>query len=78
MSMVVVEAPCPAFGVNVYFVVPAVAVLTVAGFQVPAILFVEVVGRVGAALFWHNGPICVNVGVAALVICIAIVAVVAH
>jgi hypothetical protein len=48
ISIVVIEAPCPAFGVKVYFVVPTVAVLTVAGFQVPVKLFVDVAGSVGA------------------------------
>jgi hypothetical protein len=57
MSIVVVEAPCPAFGVNVYFVVPAVPVLIVAGFQVPVKLFVDVAGSVGAGALRHNGPI---------------------
>ena len=50
----------------------------VAGLHVPVILLVEVVGSAGAVAFWHKGPICVNVGVAALVIWIAIVAVLAH
>ena len=50
----------------------------VAGFHVPVKLLVEVVGSAGAVAFWHKGPICVKVGVAADVICIAIVAVVAH
>jgi hypothetical protein len=39
---------------------------------------VEVAGKPGAVLFWHNGPICVNAGVAALVTCMAIVALVAQ
>jgi hypothetical protein len=55
--MVVVEAPCPAFGVNVYVVVPTVAVLIVVGVQVPVILLFEVAGNTGGVLFWHNGPI---------------------
>jgi hypothetical protein len=59
-------------------VVPTVAVLMVAGLHVPVKLLVDVVGSVGAVLFWHNGAIAVNVGVAAVVIWIAIVAVVAH
>jgi hypothetical protein len=78
MSIVVVEAPWPAFGVNVYFIVPTVAVLIVAGFHVPEKLLVDVSGRDGAVALRHKGPICVKVGVAALVICTVIVAVVAH
>jgi hypothetical protein len=60
---VAVVAHWPADGVNVYVVVPAVAVLIVAGLHVPVIPFVEVVGSVGAVEFWHSGPIAVNVGV---------------
>ena len=48
---VAVVAHRPAVGVNVYVVVPAVAVLIVAGDQVPVIPFVDVSGKVGAALF---------------------------
>ena len=77
-SMVVVVAPCPAVGVKVYVVVPTVAVLIVAALQVPVILLVDVVGRAGAVLFWHNGPMAAKVGVLAALITIAIVAVVAH
>lgn len=51
-----------AAGVNVYVVVPGVAVLIVAGLQVPLIPLVDVAGNTGAAAFWHNGPICVNTG----------------
>ena len=47
---------------KVYVLVPTVAVLIVAGLQVPAIPFVDVAGRVGAVLFRHSGPIAVNVG----------------
>lgn len=50
-------------GVNVYVVVPTVDVLIVAGLQVPANPLSDVVGSVGAVLFWHSGPIGVNVGV---------------
>ena len=41
-------------------------------------LLLEVAGSTGAILFWHNGPICVKVGVIWFVITISIVAVVAH
>ena len=49
---VVVVAHCPAAGVNVYTVVPAVEVLT-AAFQVPVIagVLVELVGNTGATPF---------------------------
>jgi hypothetical protein len=57
---------------------PGVVALIVAGFHVPVKLFVDVTGKPGAVLFWHKGPICVKVGVAAFVICMAIVAVVAQ
>jgi hypothetical protein len=43
---VVVVAHCPAVGVNVYKVV---AVLLIAGDHVPAMLFVDVVGKAGTA-----------------------------
>lgn len=45
--IVVVLAHCPAFGVNVETFVPVVEVLNVAGFQVPAIPFVELDCNVG-------------------------------
>jgi hypothetical protein len=47
---VVVNAHCPAEGVNVYVVVPITAVET-AGDQVPVIPSFEVVGSTGAAVF---------------------------
>ena len=52
-------------GVKVYVVVPATAVLMVAGLHVPVTPFVDVVGKVGAVLFWHNDPMALNVGAAA-------------
>jgi hypothetical protein len=51
MLNVAVVAHCPADGVNVYVVVPAVVVLIVDGLHVPVIPFVEVVGSVGAVEF---------------------------
>ena len=42
---VIVPAHCPAAGVNVY--VPDAVLLTVAGFQVPAMPLVEVAGNIG-------------------------------
>ena len=38
-------------------------VLIVAGLHVPVIPLLDVAGNTGAVLFWHSGPICVNVGV---------------
>ena len=58
--------------------VPTVAVLIVAGDQVPVIPFVDVANKAGAALFRHSDPIAVNVGVTCPVITISIVDVVAH
>ena len=43
-------AHCPGFGVNVYSVVPASAVLTVDGLQVPVIPSSDVEGSAGAIL----------------------------
>ncbi len=59
-------------------VVPTVAVLIVAGLQVPVILLVDVVGSAGAVAFWHNGPICANAGVTLVLMVISIVAVAPH
>jgi hypothetical protein len=67
MLKVVVMAHCPAFGVNVYILVPEDVVLIVAGFQVPVIPFAEVPGRDGAVEFWHSGPTGLNVGVVVVV-----------
>ena len=60
--------------------VPTVAVLIVAGDHVPVIAgeFVELAGNTGAILFWHSGPIAVNVGVIWPVTIISIVVVAAH
>jgi hypothetical protein len=78
MLSVAVVAHCPAPGVKVYVVVPAVAVLMVAGLHVPVIPLVDVVGNAGALEFWHSGPIAVNVGVICGLIVMLSVAVVAH
>ena len=56
-------AHSPAFGVNVYVVVPIAEVLIVAGFQVPLIPLVETDGNCGAVEFWHKGAIGVNTGI---------------
>jgi hypothetical protein len=57
--MVVVEAHCPAVGVNVYVVV---AVLFIAGVQTPVMLLFDVVGSVNEPPA-QIAAICVNVGV---------------
>ena len=44
--IVVVVAHCPAVGVKVYVVVPALAVLIADGLHVPVMLFVDVVDKV--------------------------------
>src|SRR4030095_5866057 len=52
-SIVAVAAHWPAVGVKVYVVVPNVAVLIVAGLQVPVMPLVDVAGNAGAVLFWQ-------------------------
>ena len=76
MFKVVVVAHCPASGVNVY--VADVVLLTVAGLHVPAILFVDVDGSVGAAAPEQIGAIALNVGVMLGLTVMFKVAVVAH
>lgn len=68
-------AHCPAVGVNVYVVV---AVLFRAGVQVPAMLLAEVVGNAFNVAPAQMGPTCVKVGVVLLLICMVMVAEVAH
>ncbi len=60
--------------------VPAVNVEIVAGLHVPVIagVLVELVGKTGAGLLRHNGPIASNSGTVGLVISISRVAIVAH
>ena len=55
---------------------PVADVLITAGLHVPVTPLLDVVGKAGAALFWHSGPICVNVGVIFDVITTSIVFVV--
>jgi hypothetical protein len=64
--------------VNVYVAVPTAEVLITAGLHVPLIPLLETAGNAGAIAFWHNGPICVNVGVICALTVIDNVAVVAH
>lgn len=77
ISRVVDEAHCPAFGVNVYAVVPVFAVET-AGDHVPEIALFDVIGRTGAVEPWQMVPIGVNVGVIKELTVIVIAAVEAH
>ena len=60
---------------NVYVVV---AVLLIAGAQVPVMLFVEVVGNAGIEAPLQNGPTAANVGVTFGLMVMVSVAVVAH
>jgi len=55
-----------------------VVVLIDAGFQVPVNPLLDVAGSAGAVLFWHKGPIWVNVGVEVGLMVIVKVDVVAH
>lgn len=76
MVNVVVVAHCPAVGVKVYVVV---AVLFIAGDQVPVILLFEVVGKAAKVSPMQIGATAVNVGVAGVEFTfIVIVVVVAH
>ena len=59
---VVTAAHWPASGVNVYVVVPGVAVLMVDDHE-PLTPFVEVVGNTGAVAFWQILSIASKVGV---------------
>ena len=49
--IVAVVPHCPVAGVKVYVVVPAVAVLIVAGLHVPVMLLLDEVGKAGGVLF---------------------------
>jgi hypothetical protein len=64
--------------VKVYVVVPAVAVLIVAGLHVPLILLEDVVGSGGAVEFKHRGPSSVKVGVIGATITTSILVAIAH
>ncbi len=79
MVEVAVTAQTPAVGVNVYVVVPVVAVLA-AGNQVPVMTgtLVELVGKTGAVAFWQTLAIAANVGVTGVLTVISNVVVVAH
>jgi hypothetical protein len=51
ISIVTTDPHWPAFGVNVYVVVPIVDVFIAAGFHVPVIPLLDVVGSAGAVEF---------------------------
>jgi hypothetical protein len=78
ISIVVKSEHCPPSGVKVYVKIPAVAVLIVAGFQLPLIEFSEMPSSKGATEFSHNGPIWVKIGVMEEVISTSIVVITAH
>src|SRR4026209_646013 len=72
-------AHSPASGVNVYVVVPAAAVLMVAGFQVPLIPLLEAAASAGAVAPTQSAPIGSNVGVTgSLTVTSSVVVAVAH
>ena len=58
--------------------VPGVAVLIVAGAQVPSTPLGDVVLRVGGVLFWQSGPMGAKLGVTSAVIVILNVCGLAH
>jgi hypothetical protein len=62
----------------VYTVEPSLAVLIVAGDQVPVILFVDVVGKAAGVAPTQYGPACAKVGVTIAFTTTVIVVVVAH
>ena len=76
MFKVVVVAHCPASGVNVY--VADVVLSTVAGLHVPVILFVDIVGKVGAAAPEQIAAIASNAGIMVVLTVMLNVVVVAH
>jgi len=59
-------------------VVPTAEALITAGLHVPLMPLFDVPGNAGAALFWHKGPICVNVGVICDVMITSIVVLAPH
>lgn len=76
--IVVVVAQSPFVGVKVYTVLPADDVFMAAGFHVPAIPFVDVVGSTPGVDPIQYGPKAVNVGVTLLLIFIVEVVELAH
>jgi hypothetical protein len=78
IDIVVAVPHWPEVGVKLYVVVPATAVLIVAGFHVPVTPLLEVTGKAGAVLLIQSGPIAENAGVTWLVTSTAIVTVAPH
>ena len=74
ISIVAGDPHWPAAGVNVYVIVPAAAVLIVAGAHVPEIPLLEVSGRAGGVDPWQSGPIGSNTGAIDVVTVMSIVA----
>lgn len=77
-SIVAVVPHWPAAGVNVYLVLPMIAVLIVSGLHEPTKPSTEVFGNVGGFEFWHKRPIGSKLGTICDVISISIVAVEPH
>jgi hypothetical protein len=73
--IVCIVAHCPTVGVKVYVVV---AVLFIAGVQVPEIPLVELVGSGDIVPPEQNGPTCIKFGRMGWVIAILIVCIVAQ
>lgn len=78
MDSVVGLAHWPEAGIKVYSIVPAFVVFIAAGDQLPVMELIDIPGKVGAVLFWHNGPIGVSVGVVGKFTVTTIVAMLAH
>lgn len=77
MSIVTAAAQRPGAGVNVYVVLPAVAVLRVLSHE-PEMPFFETDGNVGAGVPLHNGPMASKTGMSFASMEISIVAFDAH
>ena len=58
--------------------VPATVVLIDDGLQVPVMPSSDTPGKDGGSEFWHNGPICVKVGVTCGVMVISIEVTIPH
>ena len=58
--------------------VPGTVVLIVFGVHVPVIPLSDVPGSAGGTLFWHSGPIWVNVGTICVEMVISIVVTTPH
>jgi hypothetical protein len=65
-------------GVNVKTGEPAMAVLIVAGLQVPVMPFVDVKGNDGATSFWQRGPMGLKEGAVGVLMLTVIVVGIPH